>query len=102
MWSTTPLNHAMKLRHILDMLIFSRNFYTHIFSFLFPISCGETVNQVEIPTCDSLMHSTVPDDPKNVNEYLTSIQHGPATYQIPWEGLIRFLDIYKMRQNFMA
>ena len=92
----------MKFGHILDTVIFFLNSCTHISSFLFPISRGETVNQVEIPTCDSLMHYTLPDNPKNVNEYLTSIQHGPATYQIPWEGLIRFLDICKMRQNFMA
>ena len=101
-WSTTPLNHAMKFGHILDTLIYSRNFWTHVFSFLSPISHSETVFQVEIPPCDSLMHSTLPDDPKNVNEYFTSIQHGPATCQIPRECPIRFLAVFKMCQNFMA
>ena len=91
----------MKFGHILDTLIFSRNSCTHIFSFLSRIFRGETVNLVEIPPCESLMHSRLPADPKNVNEYLTSVQHGPATCQISREGPIRFLDIYKMCQNFM-
>ena len=92
----------MKFGHILDMLIFSRNSCTHIFSFLSPISCGETVNQVEISPCKSLMHSRLQADPKNVNEYLSSIQNGTATSQISREVPKRFLDIYKMCQNFMA
>ena len=30
-------------------------------------------DQVEIPPCNPLIHSTLPSDPKNVNECLTSI-----------------------------
>ena len=75
---------------------------THIFSFLFPISPSDTAYQVEIPPCNCLMHSALPADPKNVNEYLSSIQNGTATSQISREVPKRFLDIYKMCQNFMA
>ena len=96
-WSTAPLNHATKFRHIL-----------HTFRFYQKSCCqreSSPIAKVLIKWGSppvTLMNSAQPADFKNSMEYLSSIQHGTDTCQNSRKDSMIFLDFSKTCLNFMA